>query len=29
MIDWLEIRQFAIVENLEIEFEANFTALTG
>ncbi|MYB34157.1 MAG: DNA repair protein RecN [Gammaproteobacteria bacterium] len=29
MIDWLKIRQFAIVENLEIEFEANFTALTG
>lgn len=29
MIDWLAIRQFAIVENLEIEFEANFTALTG
>ncbi len=29
MIDWLEIRQFAIVENLEIEFEANFTSLTG
>ena len=29
MIDWLEIRQFAIVEHLEIEFEANFTALTG
>ncbi|MCY4050884.1 MAG: DNA repair protein RecN [Gammaproteobacteria bacterium] len=29
MIDWLKIRQFAIVENLDIEFEANFTALTG
>lgn len=29
MIDWLEIRQFAIVERLEIEFAADFTAITG
>ncbi|MXZ80585.1 MAG: AAA family ATPase, partial [Gammaproteobacteria bacterium] len=29
MIDWLEIRQFAIAERLEIEFEASFTTVTG
>ena len=29
MIDWLEVRQFAIAEHIEIEFEASFTAVTG
>ncbi|MGR3984591.1 MAG: DNA repair protein RecN [Gammaproteobacteria bacterium] len=29
MIDWLEIRQLAIAEHLELEFGAAFTAVTG
>jgi DNA repair protein RecN (Recombination protein N) len=29
MIDWLEIRQFAIAEHIEIEFDDRFTTVTG
>ena len=29
MIDWLEIKQFAITEHVELEFDKNFTAVTG
>lgn len=29
MIDWLEIKQFAIAEHVELEFEKNFTTVTG
>ena len=29
MIDWLEIKQFAIAEHVELEFNNNFTAVTG
>ena len=29
MIDWLEINQFAIAEHIELEFDDNFTTVTG
>ena len=29
MIDWLEIKQFAIAEHIEIEFDDRFTTVTG
>ncbi len=29
MIDWLEIKQFAIAEHVEIEFDDRFTTVTG
>ena len=29
MIDWIEIRNFAIADHVELEFEAGFTAVTG
>jgi DNA repair protein RecN (Recombination protein N) len=29
MIDWLEIKQFVIAEHIEIEFDSNFTTVTG
>lgn len=29
MIDWLEIKQFAIAEHIALEFETGFTAVTG
>lgn len=29
MIDWLEIRQFAIAEHVEVEFARGFTTVTG
>lgn len=29
MIDWLEINQFAIAEQMELEFGSNFTTITG
>ena len=29
MIDWLEIRQFAIAEHVELEFDDGFTTITG
>ncbi len=29
MIDWLEIKQFAIAEHIELEFDPGFTTVTG
>ena len=29
MIDWLEIRQFAIADHVEVEFDNHFTTVTG
>ena len=29
MIDWLEIKQFAIADHIEIEFDGSFTTVTG
>ncbi len=29
MIDWLEIKQFAIAEHIDLEFEKSFTTVTG
>ena len=29
MIDWLEIKQFAIAEHIELEFDKKFTVVTG
>ena len=29
MIDWLEIRQFAIADQVEIEFDPGLTTVTG